>query len=142
MHYTLNQVDRHHQTNLTESPAPSLIPKRCACGKAAFAKQLAQHGKCTACQLADRIATLQPDDLHILKWMLGVAQSHRAQWGCRNHYLANRRDLDSLQRLEAAGFVRAGEQILQLRYFHATAAGCKLAGLNNAALRRAMGDRP
>lgn len=142
MHYTLNAVDRHHQVNLTESAPVTLLPKRCVCGKPAFAKQLAQYGVCIACQLAARIASLQPEDLVNLKFMLGVKQSPRAQWGNRNVYLCNRRDLPSMTRLVTAGFVRAGEQVLQLRYFHATAAGCKLAGLNATALRRALGDRP
>jgi hypothetical protein len=74
--------------------------------------------------------------------MLGVKQAPRSTWGNRNVYLCNRRDRPSMERLVTAGFVRAGEQILQLRYFHATAAGCKLAGLNATALRRALGDRP
>ena len=141
MHYTLNAVDRHHQVNLTESAPVSLFPKRCVCGKPAFAKQLAQYGVCIACQLAARVASLQPEDLDILRFMLGVKQSPRANWGNRNTYLCNRRDQPSMARLVAAGFVRAGERVLQLRYYHATGAGAKLAGLNGAAIRRAMGDR-
>lgn len=143
MHYTLNQVDRHHQVNINESAPPVLIPKRCACGKAAKAKQLDQHGKCVACQLADRVATLQPEDLGILQHMLGATPHHPvARWGFRNEYLANRRDVDALQRLVAAGFARAGEPLLQLQYFHATDAGCRLAGLSAKRAAVALGARP
>jgi hypothetical protein len=45
-----------------------------------------------------------------------------------------------MMRLVTAGFVRAGEQVRQLRYYHDTAAGCKLAGFNATALRRAGGS--
>lgn len=133
-------TERIHRANLAETPV-TLIPKRCTCGRAASAKQLAQHQRCAACLWDARVATLQDGDLGILRWMLGVAQSPRQQWGCRNHYLANRQDLAALQRLEAAGFVRQGEQVLKLRYFHATSAGCKVAGLNAKRTEVAMGAR-
>lgn len=144
MHYDLNQADRHHQVNLTESAPPVLIPKRCACGKSAFAKQLAQHGKCEACQFAERAATLQPEDLEILRHMLGATPHHaRVRWGFRNEYLMNRRDIPSVARLLSAGFVRAGKPLLKhLLYLHATAAGCKLAGLSAKRTAVALGARP
>lgn len=143
MHYTLNQVDRHHQVILNESAPPALIPKRCACGKAAPAKQLVQHQHCVACLFAARVATLQNDDLEVLHHMLGATSHHpQSHWGFRNQYLANRRDLAALDRLVAAGFVHAGAALLDLRYFHATQDGCKLAGLSAAAMNRAMGAKP
>jgi hypothetical protein len=143
MHYTLNQVDRHHQVNINESAPPSLIPKRCACGKAATAKQLDQHGKCVACQLADRVATLQPEDLEILRHMLGATPHHPvARWGFRNEYLCNHRDRPSIMRLVAAGFVRVGSSLLHMHYFHATDAGCRLAGLSAKRAAVALGVRP
>lgn len=141
MMYDLARTERLHRAIGTETAPVTLQPKRCVCGKLAFAKQLVQYGVCIACQLAARVASLQPDDLVNLKFMLGVKQSPRAQWGNRNVYLCNRRDLPSMTRLVTAGFVRAGGTVLQMRYYHATAAGCKLAGLNATALRRAMGDR-
>lgn len=98
-------------------------------------------GNAYSLTIAARVASLEPEDHDILRFMLGVKQSPRSQWGNRNVYLCNRRDLSSMARLVAAGFVRAGEPILQMRYYHATAAGCKLAGLNGSAIRRAMGDR-
>jgi hypothetical protein len=143
MYYTLNQVDRHHQVNINASAPPVLIPKRCECGKAAFAKQLAQHGKCVACQLADRVATLQPEDLEILRHMLGATPHHPvARWGFRNEYLVNRRDRPSMERLWAAGFVRPGRALLQLQYFHATDTGARLAGLSAKRAAVALGARP
>jgi len=143
MHYHLNQVDRHHQVNLNESAPPVLIPKRCACGNRAFAKQLEQHGKCVACQFAERAATLQPEDLEILRHMLGATPHHaRVHWGFRNEYLANHRDRPALERLLKAGFIRFGRSLLLLHYFHATAAGCKLAGLSAKRAAVALGARP
>lgn len=141
MMHDLSRTERLHRAISAEKTTGALIPKRCTCGRTAPAKQLAQHGKCVACLLAARVATLEPEDLDILRFMLGVKQSPRAHWGNRNTYLCNRRDQPSMERLLAAGFVRAGEQILQLRYYHATKAGCKLAGLNGAAVRRALGEQ-
>ncbi|MYM34908.1 hypothetical protein GTP38_11215 [Duganella sp. FT94W] len=131
MIYDLSRADRQHRAIVNEKPAPVLQSKRCACGARAFAKQLAQHGKCAACQFTDRAAALLPEDLEILHHMLGATPHHAmARWGFRNEYLVNRRDLPSIERLAAAGFVRAGQPLLQLQYFHATSAGCKLAGLS------------
>lgn len=143
MHYDLSRTERHHQTSLTETPSVSLIAKRCPCGKAAFARQLTQHGKCVACQLADRIATLHDGDLDILHFMVGATPHHaQSKWGFRNHYLANRQDLVALDRLIAAGFATAGASLLKLRYFHATIAGCGVAGLTGARIARAMAVWP
>lgn len=134
---------RKHLVIAQESAAPTLNAKRCACGKAAFARQLIQHGKCISCQLADRVATLDPEDLDILRFMVGATAHHpRVNWGFRNQYLANRRDLAALDRLIAAGFATAGAQLLQLRYFHATCDGCRVAGLTGKRVDRAMGVRP
>ena len=142
MMYDLARTERLHRAINAETTPVSLLPKRCVCGKPAFAKQRHQYGVCIACQLAARVASLEPEDHDILRFMLGVKQSPRSQWGNRNVYLCNRRDLPSMARLVTAGFVRAGEQVLQLRYYHATGAGAKLAGLNGFAIRRALGDRP
>ena len=138
----LSKTTRQHLAN-QKAPEFSLIPQRCACTKAAPAKQLAQHGKCVACLFAARVATLQDEDLDVLHHMLGATLHHpKAHWGFRNQYLANRRDLAALDRLVAGGFVRAGAALLHLRYFHATQDGCKLAGLSAVAMNRAMGAKP
>ena len=143
MMHDLSRTERQHLAINRETTTGALIPKRCACGKAAKAKQLDQHGKCVACQLADRVATLQPEDLGILQHMLGATPHHPvARWGFRNEYLANRRDVDALQRLVTAGFARAGKPLLQLQYFHATDAGCRLAGLSAKRAAVALGARP
>lgn len=143
MMYDLSRTERHHQANLAETSPVSLIAKRCACGKAAFARPLIQHGKCVACQLADRIATLHDGDLDILRFMLGATPHHpQSKWGFRNQYLANRQDLAALDRLIAAGFATVGAPLLNLRYFHATIAGCGVAGLTGARIARAMAVQP
>jgi hypothetical protein len=142
MFYDLSREERRHRAIANEKPGPVLKAQRCACGKAAPAKQLAQHQHCVACLFAARVATLQDDDLTILHHMLG-ATAHRPQshWGCRNEYVANCQDLPALDRLVAAGFVRAGASLLDMRYFHATQDGCKLGGLNYAAMSRALGAK-
>jgi len=138
-----SHTDRQHLAINRETASMSLDLKRCACGKRTIAKQLAQHGKCLACLFDARVATLQPGDVDLVRHMLGATPRRPAShWGFRNHYVANRRDLDAMQRLEAAGFVTAGAQLLQLRYFHATKDGCKLAGLNAARTREALGGQP
>lgn len=145
MIYDLSRAERQHRAIANEKPAPVLESKRCACGKKAFAKQLAQHGKCEACQFTDRAAALLPEDLEILHHILGATPHHAiVRWGFRNEYLVNRRDLPSMERLVAAGFVRAGAALLQLQYFHATSAGCKLAGLSakRAEVALSLGARP
>lgn len=143
MIYDLSREERRHRAIANEKPAPVLKAQRCACGKAAPAKQLVQHQHCVACLFAARVATLQDDDLDILHHMLGAKSHHpQSRWGFRNQYLANRCDGAALDRLVTAGFVRAGAALLDLRYFHATQDGCKLAGLNYAAMTRSQGARP
>ncbi len=44
-----SSIERFRDATHASGPAPVLIPKRCACGKVAFAKQLTQYGKCVAC---------------------------------------------------------------------------------------------
>lgn len=142
MMYDLSRTERLHRAINAETTPVSLLKQKCACGKVAHAKQLVQYGVCIACQLAARVASLQPEDHDILRFMLGVKQSPRSQWGNRNVYLARSSELPSMNRLLTAGFVRAGEKILEVHYYHATGAGAKLAGLNGSAIRRALGDRP
>lgn len=48
MMYDLARVERQHLANKKE-PVFSLIRKRCACGKASTARQLAQYGRCVKC---------------------------------------------------------------------------------------------
>lgn len=140
MIYDLSRAERQHRAIANEKPAPVLESKRCACGKAAPAKVLVQHGKCHGCQLADRIATLEDGDLDILRHMVGATNHHpRARWGFRNEYLMNRRDIGAMQRLVNVGFARAGSSLLQhLMYFHATDLGCRVAGLDAKRTRVAL----
>jgi hypothetical protein len=141
MMYDLSRTERQHLAINRETVSTALVVKRCVCRKATTAKQLDQHGKCVACQFGERAATLQPEDLEILRHMLGATPHRpRVRWCLRNEYLANRRDLPSMARLIAAGFVRAGGALLQLQYFHATEAGIKLAIKTGRAA--ALGARP
>lgn len=48
MMYDLSRVERQHLANQA-APDYSLIRKRCACGKASTARQLAQYGRCVKC---------------------------------------------------------------------------------------------
>jgi hypothetical protein len=80
MIYDLSRTERQHRAINAETMPVSLLPKRCVCSKPAFAKQLAQYGVCIACQLAARIASLEPEGLVNLKFML-AGSSHRARSG-------------------------------------------------------------
>lgn len=142
MMYDLSHTERHHRANNVETAPISLIAKRCACGKAAFARQLAQHGKCVACQLADRVAMLAPGDIDKLKHALGaVSNQPKRDWGFRNYYNACSED-PAMLRLVAAGFMSRGRVIeADSAYFHATRIGCKVAGLSGAHIGRAMGEQ-
>jgi hypothetical protein len=143
MIYDLARTERQHRAIANEKPGPVLQSKRCACGKAAPAKVLVQHKKCHGCQLADRVATLHEGDLDILRHMLGATPHHaQVRWGFRNEYLVNHRDAAALARLVAAGFARAGRQLLQLKYYHATDLGCRTVGLTAVRARVALGVQP
>lgn len=41
--------DMFSERTRASKPGPVLRPKKCACGKNVFAKQLAQYGKCVHC---------------------------------------------------------------------------------------------
>lgn len=138
MIYDLSRAERQHRAIANEKPGPVLESKRCACGKAAPAKVLVQYKKCHACQLADRVATLQDGDLEILRHMARMVPVEGQKARVRNEYLCNRQDRASLERLVAAGFARAGSVLLQLQYFHATDLGCRVAGLDAKRTRVAM----
>lgn len=43
-------------------PGPVLKPKKCACGKNVFAKQLTQYGKCPRCVRAAHAGTSAPNE--------------------------------------------------------------------------------
>ena len=78
----LSHTERLHRAIHPETTTGAMLPKRCACGKPAHAKQLAQYGVCIACQWDARVASLEPEDHGILRFMLGVKQSPRSQWAC------------------------------------------------------------
>lgn len=43
-------------------PEPVLRPMKCVCGKNAFAKQLAQYGKCVQCARAAQARVTAPNE--------------------------------------------------------------------------------
>ena len=136
------QITRHHLANQA-APAYSLIRKRCACGKASTAKQLAHHGKCAACALAAVRDAIMPGDFSKLQHMLGAVDGRpKYHWGLRNYYCASVSGAahQAMQRLADAGLVTAGHESETQVYFHATRLGCKAAGLNGAGIKLAMED--
>lgn len=143
MIYDLARTTRQHLAIQGENPAGTCIPKRCACGKACAAKQLVQHGKCTACVQAAAIAAIPPDDFAKLQHMLGASAEYpKGRWGWRNYYCAAvGAPIDAMRRLVAAGLATEGHsQPDGTTFFRATIPGCKAAGLDRAGIKRAMKD--
>lgn len=81
------------------------------------------------------------EDMKKLRHMLGATE-HRPKkdWGFRNHYAAGSDSVPSLERLVAAGYCVRGRPYRQAHYYHATAEGCKAAGLNKISTARALSD--
>jgi hypothetical protein len=80
------------------------------------------------------------EDMDNLRHMLG-AQPHipKQQWGFRNFFLPGGIDVQSMERLEAAGLVSKGRVYLDTYYYHATEAGCAAIRLNKRQTRDALG---
>lgn len=85
-------------------------------------------------------------DFRLLRHMLGAndssTKSARAKWGERN-FLAVREgtpEFESMQRLEAAGFVKQGapEQGTDAIFFRATLKGCQWIGLTPKQIDKAL----
>ncbi len=135
------KITRHHLANQA-APDYALIRKVCACGKASIVKQLAQHGKCTACALAAVRDAIMPGDFAKLQHMLGAVQHYpKCKWGWRNYFAAGSgQQYEAMQRLVAGGLATAGRAANEMTYFHATRLGCKAAGLDGAGIKRAMED--
>lgn len=137
MIYDLARVERFHRAINKESAPPSLIPKRCACGKSITARQLNQYGKCEHCRLT---TGLLDGDMEKLRHMLGATPRHAStKWGFRNHYLCGVQDRDAMERLVVAGLAIRGEPLLSSQYYHATRDGCRAAGLDRSGIARALG---
>lgn len=79
------------------------------------------------------------EDLAKLRHMLGATE-HRPKkdWGFRNHYAAGSDSVQNLERLVAEGYCVRGRPYMQAHYYHATAEGCKAAGLNKVSTARAL----
>lgn len=82
------------------------------------------------------------DDLKSLRHMLGVDPNRYkpSQFGFRNYYASpmSGRPLESMRRLESAGFIRQGVSGESTIYFHATEEGCKAVGMNAEQIKRAL----
>jgi hypothetical protein len=84
---------------------------------------------------------LTSDDLDNLRHMVGASSNiPKRQWGYRNHFAAGEKDIDSMNRLETAGYVTKGKSYRNSFYYHATLKGCKAIGLSKAATKRALED--
>lgn len=79
------------------------------------------------------------DDMHSLRHMLGVNEHKRKNtWGYRNYFAAGTGQIESMERLVAAGYAERGSKTESLTYYHATEAGMDAIGMSKAAKRRAM----
>ncbi len=77
-------------------------------------------------------------DLDNLRHMLGIgAHIKKRRWGYRNHFAPGGADIQSVKRLESAGLVRKGQPYHETHFYHATEAGCFLAGLKPSQIRKA-----
>lgn len=85
--------------------------------------------------------TITPDDIKKLKHMLGATESTRKRiWGYRNYYDAGPGSMESMERLVSAGLCKRGAVYAVGFTYHATVDGCKAAGLDPAAIKRAFED--
>lgn len=82
--------------------------------------------------------TVTAGDLESLRHMLGINQSTpQDQWGYRNYFAAGGDDqIQSMERLADAGFVRCGGERWGLTYYFATEEGCKAAGLTTEQIKK------
>ncbi len=85
--------------------------------------------------------TTQPDDLKKLKHMLGATEDvKKRDRGYRNYYATSGGPAhEAMQRLEFAGLAVKGKTSPSgMMYYHATEAGCVVAGLNAKEIKRAF----
>jgi hypothetical protein len=85
--------------------------------------------------MIDLNASITLGDLEHLRHAVAAGE-RRA--GYRNHFAPGGLDVASMHRLEAAGLVVRGRRYQETYFFHATAAGCHVAGLSAAATTRAL----
>lgn len=82
-------------------------------------------------------ANLKPGDITKLQHMVG-ARSCSKDSGYRNAYCSGFADLPSMERLVGAGLARRGRALAGAYVYHATAEGCRAAGLDRAQTIRAI----
>lgn len=83
-------------------------------------------------------------NLELLRHTLGATEKKRKNWGYRNYFCANNNETDpdyqGCRALERAGLMVAGNANKHSQYFHATEAGMKAIGFNEAQIEKAMED--
>jgi hypothetical protein len=84
---------------------------------------------------------LSESDLRKLRHMLGADTDKRSQWGYRNYYATSGGPaMDALERMQTLGLVQIYSIRDEMKYYRATEAGCKAAGLNAKQIKRALND--
>lgn len=78
-------------------------------------------------------------DYDNLKHMTGCSSRYmKKEWGFRNHFAPGGKDVESMERLESAGYVVRGSRYHETNYFHATKEGCKAIGMSWFQIRNAL----
>lgn len=82
--------------------------------------------------------TVTDEDMESLRHMLGASvHIKKSRWGYRNYFAAGAGQVESMERLVAAGYAFKGSKPFDLTYYHATEAGMDAIGMSKAAKRRA-----
>jgi hypothetical protein len=85
---------------------------------------------------------LTNDDMNNLRHMLGIAvHIQKKKWGYRNRFAPAGANIQSMERLEMAGFVHKGNPYGDSYYFHATAEGCAAVGFTPIQTKRILNDQ-
>lgn len=75
-------------------------------------------------------------DLNNIRHMTGSDDRYpKKQWGFRNHFCPGGKDIDSMERLERAGYVKRGRKYNETNVFHATRKGCEVIGMKAYQIR-------
>jgi len=75
-------------------------------------------------------------DFDNMKHMTGCDPRYpKKNWGFRNHFVPGGKDIESMERLEKAGYVVRGRVCAETNYFHATETGCKAIGMTPAQIK-------
>lgn len=84
---------------------------------------------------------LLPRDFENLNHMTGCQPRYpKKDWGFRNHFAPGEKDIESMERLESAGFVIRGRKYYQTHFFHATKSGCEAIRMNPKQIKNALSN--